>query len=152
MTAKLDAENLTPAQKAARTRAANKKLKADSAAVAAEVVVKTDPFTESINAQVDPVVQNVIKTANEVINSEAYQVTASKVTPKIPASVRNVIYNIGFYLGIVATIAPSIIAALTGQAAVVGATVLGIVLVINNALSKANLSKTATDIAKEETA
>ena len=146
MVAKKDAENITPAQKAAKTRAANK-AKAEAAAV-----VKVDPFTESINAQVDPVVAEVLTKVNEVTNSEAYQVTASKVTPKIPANVRVVLYNIGFYLGIAATIGAPIVAALTGEAAVIGASVLGIILSLNNALSKANLSKTAEDIAKEATA
>lgn len=134
MVAKKDAENKVPAVKktAAKARA-----------------LPVDPFTVAVESQVSPVVAEVLTKVNEVVNSEAYQVTASKVTPGIPASVRNVLYNIGFYLGIVATVAPSIIAALTGNAAVVGATVLGIVLVVNNALSKANLSKTAADIAKE---
>lgn len=133
MVAKKDAENVVATTKKARA-------------------LPVDPFTEVVESQVNPVVAEVITKVTEVVNSEAYQVTASKVTPKIPAKARAVIYNIGFYLGIVATALPPFVAALTGQWAVIGASALGIVLALNNALSKANLSKTADDIAKEAVA
>lgn len=112
-------------------------------------VPAVDPFTVAVESQVNPVVAEVITKVNEVVNSESYQVTASKVTPYIPAKARAVIYTVGFYTGLVATVGAPIVATLTGEFAIVGATVLGIVLSFNNWLSKSNLSKTADDIAKE---
>lgn len=179
MTAKKDAENLTPAQKGAITRAENKRLKEEAAAkllaseakeaalaplpdltplptqvnivnvTPTEVEVTRDPFSKAIEAQVNPVVGKVIEEINNAANSEYIQVTASKVTPKIPAKAREIIYNIGIGLGAFATAAPPIIALLTGDAAIIGASAVGISLALTNLLSKLNLSKTATDIAKE---
>jgi hypothetical protein len=101
------------------------------------------------NPPVPAEVEQVIDTINNLANDTTVQVTVSKVTPKIGAKARNVIYTIGVILGGVGTVGPIVLALLTGNAAVVGASVVGIAYALSNALAKLNLSKTADDIAKE---
>lgn len=98
---------------------------------------------------VDPTVRSTIDVIGRVVDDPTVQVTISKVTPRISAKARNVIYNIGFYAGIVGTVAPIIAAALSGNASVAVASVGAVALGFNSWLAKANLSKTAEDIKKE---
>jgi hypothetical protein len=188
-----DAENLTPAQKGAITRAANKaKAAAEAAAAQAAVpvveisdddvyakdesitnpVVRTNdegdflisvgpagdvstPNAETAAAlavQLPPVVENVIDTIDNVTSNETVQVTVSKVTPKIGAKAREIIYNIGIVLGFIGTVGPVITAYLQGDAALAAASVIGISLALSNGLAKLNLSKTADDLNKEKAA
>lgn len=130
MTAKTDAENLTPAQKAARTRAANK--------AAAEA--------ESLKETVGPIVDDIVDTIKEASESEFVQVTVSRVTPKFPSAVRDAIYTVGIWLGVLGTIATPIAAVLTGDAQFLVSTVGTVSLALTNALAKLNLSKTAKDL------
>ena len=128
MTAKKDAENVVPAKpKVARAR------------------------KEANTPSVSPEVQTVIDVANEVLDDPTVQVTVSKVTPKIPAAVRNALYTIGIIAGVAGTVAPIVAAALTGDAQVAIASIGAVALAFNSALAKFNLSKTAEDIAKEKT-
>lgn len=112
-------------------------------------VVPNDPFAEKIEAQVHPVVDKVVKEMNEAANSEYIQVTASRVTPSIPANVRNIIYTVGIWAGVVGTIAAPIAAVLTGDAQVAVNSIGAIALALTNFLAKLNLSKTADDLAKQ---
>lgn len=112
-------------------------------------VVPNDPFAEKIEAQVHPVVDKVVKEMNEAANSEYIQVTASRVTPNIPAKVRSIIYDIGIWAGVVGAIAAPIAAVLTGDAQVAVNSVGALALALTNLLAKLNLSKTAEDIAKQ---
>lgn len=125
-----DAENLTPAQKAARTRAANKAAKAAA----------------TLEEQVGPVVDEVVDTINAAADSQFVQVTVSRVTPKFSAKLRNRIYTAGVVLGVLGTIAAPIAAVLTGDAQYVVATIGLVSLALTNALAKLNLSKTAADL------
>lgn len=98
---------------------------------------------------IDPTVQTVIDTVEQITDDPNVQVTASKVTPRIGAAARNVLYTIGQYAGIIGAIAPVIAAALTGNAAIAVASVGAVGLALQSTLAKLNLSKTAEDIAKE---
>lgn len=98
---------------------------------------------------VDPTVQKVIDTANAVAADPTVQVTVSKVTPRISAKARNVLYTVGAILGTVGTVGPIIAASLTGNAALTAGSIAALALLGNSLLAKFNLSKTAEDIAKE---
>lgn len=100
-------------------------------------------------AEVNPDVQKVLDVVTGVANDPTVQVTVSKVTPKIGAKARNVLYTVGIALGIVGSVTPIVAAALTGDAAVAAASIAAIALAGNSILAKYNLSKTAEDIAKE---
>lgn len=104
--------------------------------------------TTAVAPQIDPVVQEVIQEIDRAANAEYVQVTASKVTPKIGAKARNIIYTIGVWLGVVGTVAPIVASVLTGDAANVAASAGGLALALTNLLAKLNLSKTAADIQK----
>lgn len=130
---------LTPAQKGAITRANNKAAKE---AAAVEVVAATE-----IAPTIAPVVQEVIDEVDNFATSEYFQVTASKVTPKFNAKTREVIYNIGIYLGALATIAPVVAGVLQGDAQLFAGSIGGLALSLTNLLAKLNISKTADDLA-----
>lgn len=110
--------------------------------------VPTKTFEIVVPPKVDPTVEKIIETANDVFDDPTVQVTISKVTPKIGAKAREIIYNIGFYAGLVGSVAPIIAAALTGDAQIVVASAGALALAFNSWLAKANLSKTAEDIDK----
>lgn len=131
-------DELTPQQKAAITRAANK------AAREAEAVEKV--FAEE---KIDPTVETILETVDNIVDDPTVQATISKVTPKIGAKARAIIYNIGFYAGLVGTVAPIVAASLTGDSQIAVASIGAVALAFNSWLAKANLSKTAEDIAKE---
>lgn len=135
-------EELTPAQKAARTRAANK--------AKALIADPTPPTAVKaiVQEKVEPIVEDVVNTINEAGDSQFVQVTLSRVTPKFPAVVRDTIYTVGIWLGVLGTIATPIAAALTGDAQYIAATVGTISLALTNLLAKLNLSKTPTDLIK----
>lgn len=94
----------------------------------------------------DTLIKDTIDNVNTVIDNPTVQLTISKVTPKISAKARNIIYTIGFYAGLVGVIAPVIAAVLTGDAQFAVATIGAVALAFNSWLAKANLSKTAEDI------
>lgn len=98
---------------------------------------------------VNPVVPEVIREIDRAADAEYVQVTVSKVTPKIGAKARDIIYTAGIWLGVVGTIAPVIAGALTGEWQTMVASVGAIALSLTNLLAKLNLSKTAADIEKE---
>lgn len=125
-------ENLTPAQKGAITRAANKARAAEQ-----------DKLAESIPVVVEEVAEQI----NDVADSELVAVAATQVTPKIPAKVRNVIYTLGIYLGVFATVAQVIGGITTGEAQLYLSSAGTLALSLTNLLAKLNLSKTADDIA-----
>ena len=145
---KLDAENLTPAQKGARTRAANK-AKAAKAAAAAEMdafeAVAAAP--ETVKADVPAVIDEVTAVINGAADNPDVVLAVTKVTTGIPARVRSVIYTIGTVLGIIAVVAGPVAAALTGDAQALVISIGGLAQAFTSALAKLNLSKTATDIA-----
>ena len=128
---------LTPAEKAAITRAKNKAAK--EAAVAAASKVET--AAEAID--------DVTQTLNEAADSKFVQVTVSRVTPGIPSKVRNALYTAGIVLGAIATGAGPVVALFTGDAKFLATSVVGLSLALSNLLATLNLSKTETDIAKE---
>lgn len=99
--------------------------------------------------QVNPVVQEVIQEVDRAANAQYVQVTMSKVTPRIGAKARNVIYNIGIVLGAVGTIAPVVASMLTGEAEIAVASAGALALALTNWMAKMNLSKTADDIVKQ---
>jgi len=151
-TPKLDAENLTPSQKAAATRAKNKAAKAaaEPQATTGEIAVHgSEAAAAAVTIQLPPVVQVVVDEIDRAAESEYVQVTASKVTPKIGAKARDVIYTIGIVLGAIGAAGAPVVAILTGDAQIVAASVVGIALSLTNLLAKLNLSKTAADINKE---
>lgn len=102
-------------------------------------------------SKISPVIQEVIQEIDRAANAEYVQVTASKVTPKIGSKARNIIYTLGVWLGVVGTIAPIVASVLTGDAANLAASAGGVALSLTNLLAKLNLSKTASDLAKENT-
>lgn len=121
-------------------------------------IVRTDSIevqsspeaAEAVSNQLPDVVQSVVDEIDRAANSEYIQVTASRVTPSIGSSARNVIYTIGFYAGIVGTVAPMVAAYFTGDAQIIIASIGAIGLSLTNLLAKLNLSKTADDLAKEQ--
>lgn len=142
---------LTPAQKAARTRAANK---AKAAALAT-----TDAAVEAVvaaPAEVKVDVPEVIDAASAVIKGAAdnpdVQLAVTKATKGIPARVRSVLYTIGIYLGIVTAVAGPVAAVLTGEAQALVLSIGGLAQALTSALAKLNLSKTADDLAAENPA
>ena len=114
-------------------------------------VFDTSPVevTKAVAPQVIPVVQEVIHEIDRAANAEYVQVTASKVTPRIGAKARNGIYTAGVVLGAIGTIAPVVAGVLTGDASLYVASAGALALALTNFLAKMNLSKTATDIAKQ---
>lgn len=92
-------------------------------------------------------VAKVIEVVEQVADDPTVRVTISKVTPKISANARKWFYNIGVAAGIIGSAGPIVVAALTGEAAVAGATVVGLALTINSLLARYNLSKTPEEIA-----
>lgn len=130
---------LTPQQKAAITRAANKAAKA----------LEAEQIELQTAQEIDPTVEKALETITDVVEDPYVQATISKVTPKIGAKARAIIYNIGFYLGLVGAVAPIVAASLTGNAQIAVATLAAVALAFNSWLAKANLSKTAEDFAKE---
>lgn len=130
---------LTPAQKAAETRARNKAAQAAAA----------DPFFDSAELQVPAVLDKVAAELSAAGNSDYVQVTASRVTPHIPANVRNIIYTVGIWAGVVGTVAPIVAAVLTGETATLVTSVGSLALALTNLLAKLNLSQTATDLARQ---
>lgn len=157
---------LTPAQKAAATRAKNKAAKA--AALAAEAakptldaentvtvatgeiaVTATPQAAAAVETQLPPVVEAVVDGIDAIGNDANFQVTASRVTAKFSARTRNILYTLGIVLGTVATAAFPVIAALTGQTQLIAGSAVAIALALSNLLAKANLSKTAADIADD---
>lgn len=99
--------------------------------------------------KIDPTVETVLDTVDKIVDDPTVQATLSKVTPRIGANARNIIYTIGFYAGIVGAVGPIIAASLTGNAQVAVASIAAVALAFNSWLGKANLSRTAEDIAKE---
>lgn len=167
---------LTPAQKGAATRAKNKAAK--EAAAAAEkptldaentpvlATITPDAFEEvstgelnvvgsvaaanTVTVQLPPVVQTVVDAIDTVGNSTDFQVTASRVTSKFSAKVRNALYTIGIVLGSIAGAAGIVIPILTGNVQLYAASAVGIAYALSNLLAKLNLSKTAADISAEK--
>lgn len=120
------------------------------------VAINTDAFDTApvavarvVGPQVNPVVQEVIHEIDRAANAEYVQVTASRVTPRFSAKVRNGFYTAGVVAGTIGTIAPVVAALFTGDAAITVASVGALALAINSLLAKLNLSKTAEDIAKQ---
>jgi len=109
-----------------------------------------DTAPNGVASKISPVIQEVIQEIDRAANAEYVQVTASKVTPKIGSKARNVIYTFGVWLGVVGVIAPIVASVLTGDAANLAASAGGLALSLTNLLAKLNLSKTATDLAKEK--
>ena len=112
-------------------------------------VVLPDPFADVVGPTIDPVVEKVITEMNKAATSDYIQLTASRVTPKFSAKLRNIIYTAGIWAGVVSVIAGPIATALSGDAANMVASIGGLALALTNLLSKLNLSKTAEDLAKE---
>lgn len=98
--------------------------------------------------EVPEVVDNVVDEINRAAESEYVQVTVSRVTPRISAKVRNIIYTVGVALGAVGTLGPVVTTLLTGDAAVLGVSAVSIAYALSNLLAKLNLSKTADDVSK----
>lgn len=117
-------------------------------AIVAPAEVPTKTFEIVIPPKVDPFVEKIIETANDVFDDPTVQVTISKVTPKIGSRAREVIYEVGFYAGLVGSVAPIVAAALTGNGAIAVATIGAVALAFNSWLAKANLSRTAEDVDK----
>lgn len=132
-------EELTPAQKGAITRAANK---------AAREAAVINPKLDAEN--VHDVIEEVADQIDEFADSEFIQVTASQVTPKFPARVRNVIYTVGIYLGFAATAAQLVAGFTTGEAQLYATSAGTLALSLTNLLAKLNLSKTADDLTAEK--
>lgn len=110
-----------------------------------------DTAPTSVASKISPVIQEVIQEIDRAANADYVQVTASKVTPKIGAKARNIIYTLGVWLGVVGTIAPIVASVLTGDASTLAASAGSLALAVTNLLAKLNLSKTADDLAKEHT-
>ena len=97
---------------------------------------------------VDPFVKDVLDEINEAASDPNVQITVSRVTKHIPAKVRDILYTVGIVAGAVGTFGTSIVALLTGDAALIVGTGASIALTLQSTLSKLNLSKTAEDVAK----
>lgn len=98
----------------------------------------TDQAKEALKA--NPVVDQIIGEINSAADSKYIQVTVSKVTPKIPSRVRNIIYNVGMWLGFVGIIAAPAAALLTGEAGIAVTSIGALALALTNLLAKLNLS------------
>lgn len=108
-----------------------------------------DPFADTVESKVAEVLDDVAEEVNTASESEYIQATVSRVTPHIPANVRKVIYTAGIVFGVIGTIAPVVAAVLTGDAQNLVTSAGSLALALTNLLARLNLSKTATDIAKE---
>jgi len=58
----------------------------------------------------------------------------------IPAGARNGIYWVGIAVGAAAAVGGAVVASLTGEAAAIGTTVIGVLYSLSNLLAKLNLS------------
>ena len=139
-------DTLTPAEKSAITRAKNK---AASLASAEEIFDPTPAAAGAVSAQLPPVVQTVVNAIDTIGNDTSFQVTASRVTTRFSARVRNIIYTIGIVMGVAGAALGPIVAVLTGDTQLYAASAVAIALGLSNLLAKLNLSKTATDIASD---
>jgi len=139
-------DTLTPAEKSAITRAKNK---AASLASAEEIFDTTPAAAGAVSAQLPPVVQTVVNAIDTIGNDTSFQVTASRVTTRFSARVRNIIYTIGIVMGVAGAALGPIVAVLTGDTQLYAASAVAIALGLSNLLAKLNLSKTATDIASD---
>lgn len=116
-------DELTPAQKAAKTRAANK------AKAAIEKATETaDAFSES---------------------EELVELMGTEVTSKIPSKVRGWIYVAGVVIGLVAAAIPSVASLAEGEPRLLLESTAGLLLALTNLLARLNLSK-PVDAAKIE--
>jgi hypothetical protein len=113
-------DELTPAQKAAKTRAANKAKAAEAAAAIDKAADAIDAFSES---------------------DELVELVGTEVTSKIPSKIRGWIYVAGVVLGLVATAIPSIAALTEGDPRLLLDSLPGLLLAMTNALARLNLSK-----------
>ena len=136
-----ESKALTPAQKAAKTRAANKAAK--EAALETPQLAVIEPLFAVPELQ--PAVLDVANMIEEAGDSKFIQRTISRVTPKFSSRVRDFIYSAGIVLGVIGAIAGAIQSFLSGDAAYVAASIGAISLALTNALAKLNLSKAASD-------
>lgn len=90
--------------------------------------------------KVDPEAQKVSDAVTDITSNPDVQGAVDKVKPLIPAKGRGVIYTVGFWVGIVGTVAVSVAGALTGNAALFAADAGTILLSVSNGLARLNLS------------
>ena len=112
-------DELTPAQKAAITRAANKEKRAAEAAL--------EKATEAVDAFED--------------SPELITLVQEELVDKIPAKYRGAIYVSGAVIGAIVLVTQAVAAVTTGEVQALTNAAAGLLLSITNLLARFNLSK-----------
>lgn len=85
-------------------------------------------------------ISDAIDNAGEVlVNDPNAILIVEEGKKRIPANVRNGIYWVGIGIGAVAAVGGAVVATLTGEAAAIGTTVVGVFYSLSNLLAKLNL-------------
>lgn len=85
-------------------------------------------------------IADAIDNAGDALTSDPNAIlVVTEAKKHIPANVRNVIYWTGIGLGALAAVGGAVVASLTGDAAAIGTTVVGVAYSLSNLLAKLNL-------------